>query len=709
MRTFFAWGGAVGLAVVVAVGAAACAGSDAPDTSNPDLPDAGMLVVEGGPTTIPDAQPGTDAGEVTDAPPDAADMTPPTAVTDLAGSAMGATSVKLTWSAPSDDSGHVTAYDIRRSPAAITDEASLLGGTQVSGAPAPGVPGAAQTVTVTGLTAETAYHFALRARDGAGNWSAVSNDVVVTTKARASFRINEVAVSNAAVNGFDFVELTATKAGAADGIEIRQVTTSLYKLAPLDVVVGDRVVVHMTAVPGPAGFQQEDVKNDKAASTAAFASATAFDVYSTTSGLTATDGIISVADGTTTLDAVVFANRDNAVATATMTALAQAKTDGAWIFGVTPMDGVNDCDTEKDAVNTSTAATETTCGGFKSPNAAGFSLNRRSGPDTNTKADFYYAAQTPGADNGAIPAPTVTGINAATDTTVDLTFDQEIDPTTVAAASFTIAGLNVSAATASFDHVALTTGTQSAAGYDVVIANTVTNLQGVAPSPLSAHFCGFSALPALLTLTEANSNLTGGADLIELTVTRAGSLNGFTVRSNPIAAGASGTLLATLPAICGAVGDVVVVHLSAPAGAPPSETLAKDQFASGAAVANAANYDTAWDVKGAGTGLGVNTVLAIRDQAGTFIEAVPFSDGSTPTAGSSFLQSFTYIQAPAQGFWLPANCGGAACTGTSTPTAQSISASWAGIGNTPSGNSVHRVASDKLATDWVVGPSSFGN
>ena len=664
------------------------------------MPDAGSLVVEGGPSTVLDAQPGTDAA---DAAPDAADVTPPTAVTDLAGSAVSSTSVKLTWTAPSDDSGHVAAYDIRRSPTAITDEASLLAGTQVTGAPAPGAAGAAQTVTVTGLDAETAYHFALRARDAAGNWSPVSNDVVVTTKARASFQINEVAVSNAAANGFDFVELTATKAGSADGIEIRQVSTALYKLAPLDVVVGDRVVVHMTAVPGPSGFAQEDVKSDKAASTAAFASATAYDVYSTTSGLTATDGIISVADGTTTLDAVVFANRDNAVATATITAFAKAKTDAAWVFGVTPMDGVNDCDTEKDAVNTSTSATETTCGGFKSPNAAGFSLNRKSGPDTNTKADFYFAAQTPGADNAPIPAPTVTVVNAATDTTVDLTFDQELDPATVVAGSFTIAGLVVNTATASFNHVALTTDTQSATGYDVVIANTVTNLQGVAPSPLSWHFCGFSAQSALLTISEANSNLAGGADLVELTVTRAGSLNGFTLRSNPTAAGASGTLLATLPAICGALGDVVVVHLTPPAGYA-SETLAKDQFAS---AGTPANYDTAWDVKGASTGLGPNTVVAIRDVAGAFIEAVPFSDGSTPAAASSFLQSFTYIQA--SGFWLPADCAGAPCTGTSVPSAQSISASWAGIGNTPSGNSVQRVASNKLATDWVVGPSTFGN
>ncbi len=687
--------------VVMMGGAAACAGSDLPDTS-PDAPDAGPLVVEGG--TLPEAQPGTDAA---DAQPDAADVTPPTAVTDLAGTAVSSSSVTLTWTAPSDDSGHVAAYDVRRSPTAMMTEADLLGGTQVTGAPAPGAAGAPQTVTVTGLAAETTYHFALRARDAAGNWSPISNDAVVSTKARAAFLINEVAVSNATANGFDFIELTATKAGSADGIEVRQVTTSLYKLAPLDVVVGDRVVVHMTAVPGPAGFQQEDVKKDKAASTATFASATAYDVYSTTNGLTATDNILSVVDGTTTLDAIVLANRDNGVATTTMTAFAKAKTDAAWVFAVTPMDGVNDCDTEKDAVNVATATAETACGGFKSPNAPGFSLNRRTGADTNTKADFYFAAQTPGADNAGVPAPTVTGVTAANDTSVDLAFDQELDPATVVAGSFTIGGLAVNAATGSFNHALLTTDTQSAVGYDVAIANTVTNLQGVAPSPLSGHFCGFSAVPALLTISEVNANLSGGSDLIELTVTQGGSLNGFTLRTNPVAAGASGTLLATIPAICGAVGDVVVVHLVPPAAPASSETLSKTQFDN---ATYPQNYDTAWDVLGGSGGVGfTDQVIALRNPAGAFVEAVAFTDnkavaGAQTTA--TFRSTLAFVQGA--GLWTPATCGGAACDDGSTPTASGISVDWSGIGSTPAGNSVQRTAPGNDMSSWTLAPSTFG-
>jgi hypothetical protein len=699
MRTAVAWLGAVGLVVVMG-GAAACAGSGSADTST-DLSDAGLpdaLVVEGG-GQLPEAAP-----PVTDAEPDAADKVAPTTVTDLAASAAGATSVTLTWTAPSDDSGSAALYDIRRAATAMTSEAELLAGTQVTGGPKPGATGTTQTATVTGLTAETAYHFALRARDATGNWSAVSNDAVVTTKARATFQISEVAISNATANGFDFVELTATKAGAADGIEVRQLTTVLHTLGALDVAVGDRVVVHLTALPGPTGFAQEDATKNKTASTAAFASATAYDVYSATNGLTATDGIVSVADAGTTLDAVVFANRDNGVATATMTALAAAKTDGAWVFAVTPADGVNDCDTETDAVNVATSATETICGGFKSPNAPGFSLNRRPSADTNTKADFYFAPQTPGADNAPIPAPTVTSAGAASDTTVDLAFDQEIAPGTVAAGAFSIAGVTVNTAAASFNHVALTTTTQSAGTYDVVIAPTVTNLQGVAPVPLTARFCGFSSLPALLTLSEVNSNLAGGADLIELTVTRAGSLGGFTLRSGlTMPAGTSGALLATLPAICGAVGDIVVVHLVPGAAPGASETASKTQFDN---ATYSQNYDTAWDVLGASTGLGPTTVITIRNPDGTYLEAVAFQDGGNAATTAGYKSGL--IAAQAQGLWLPADCGGAACSDASAPTARSIGASWAGLAATPSGNSVHRVSAATDASAWAVGRSSFG-
>jgi hypothetical protein len=695
------------LSFVGLVGAGTAACGDDPAAAPVTFAEAGALDARPVDATPVGAEDAGDAGQPADAAPDAADRTAPSRVVDLAGTPASATSVTLTWTAPSDDSGKVTAYDLRVSPTAMTTEAQFLAASAAAGAPIPGAAGSPQTATVTKLLPGTAYHFALRARDAAGNWSAVSNDATVSTKPRATFLVTEVAVSNAAAQGYDFIELTATSAGAADGIEIRQLTTVLHTLAPLDVALGDRIVVHATALPGPAGFAQEDATKNKAASTEPFAAADAYDVYSATGGLTGTDNLVSVVDGTTTLDAVAFANRDSAVATATMTAFAKAKTDATWTFAVTPTDGVNDCETEADAINVATSATETPCGGFRSAIAAGISLNRKGLGDTNSKADFYLAAQTPGAANAAVPVPTVASVSTPSATTVDLTFDQEIAPASVVAASFTIPGLNVSAAAASFNHVTLTTDAQAEGGYDVTLASTVTNFQGVPPSPLTAHFCGYAPLEALLTLNEVNPNITGSLDLIELAVTRGGPLTGFTLRANPapqLAVPTSGTLLATLPAICAATGDLVVVHLTPAIDPATSETLAKNQLDS---ATYAQNYDNAWDVRGGNNGLtATNQVITIRNPGGTYVEGIAFSTMGAAASAQGFIDSLAFLQA--QGLWLPADCGGVPCTDATVPSAKGVSASWSGVGTTPAGNSCQRIGVTNDASSWSVTTSTFG-
>ncbi|MET7787729.1 cellulase family glycosylhydrolase [Streptomyces sp900116325] len=89
---------------------------------------------------------------------------PSTAGTPTA-SAVAATSVTLTWTAATDNVG-VTGYDIVR----------VSGGSETTVAAS-----ATNTATVTGLTADTAYTFAVYARDAAGNRSARSATVSVTT------------------------------------------------------------------------------------------------------------------------------------------------------------------------------------------------------------------------------------------------------------------------------------------------------------------------------------------------------------------------------------------------------------------------------------------------------------------------------------------------------------------------------------------------
>ncbi|WP_328627624.1 cellulase family glycosylhydrolase [Streptomyces sp. NBC_00353] len=89
----------------------------------------------------------------------------PSAAGTPTASAVAVTSVTLTWTAATDDVG-VTGYDIVR----------VSGGSETTVAAS-----ATNTATVSGLDAETAYTFAVYARDAAGNRSARSATVSVTT------------------------------------------------------------------------------------------------------------------------------------------------------------------------------------------------------------------------------------------------------------------------------------------------------------------------------------------------------------------------------------------------------------------------------------------------------------------------------------------------------------------------------------------------
>ncbi|WP_443057634.1 cellulase family glycosylhydrolase [Streptomyces sp. IBSBF 2806] len=93
------------------------------------------------------------------------DTRAPTAPGAPTASAVTATSATLTWAAATDDVG-VTGYDVVR-----------ISGTTETAVAASTATGA----TVTGLTANTAYTFAVYARDAAGNRSARSTAVNVTT------------------------------------------------------------------------------------------------------------------------------------------------------------------------------------------------------------------------------------------------------------------------------------------------------------------------------------------------------------------------------------------------------------------------------------------------------------------------------------------------------------------------------------------------
>jgi chitodextrinase len=91
-----------------------------------------------------------------------ADTTAPTAPTSLTASGTTETSTNLSWTASTDNVG-VTGYDVYQN-------SSLIGSTTT-----------AISFAVSGLTASTAYTFSVKAKDAAGNISASSNTVNITT------------------------------------------------------------------------------------------------------------------------------------------------------------------------------------------------------------------------------------------------------------------------------------------------------------------------------------------------------------------------------------------------------------------------------------------------------------------------------------------------------------------------------------------------
>ncbi|MDD5294474.1 MAG: IPT/TIG domain-containing protein [Patescibacteria group bacterium] len=110
------------------------------------------------------------------------DSAPPAAITNLSASAGSpATSqIKLTWTATGDDGndGIATKYTIKRSTNAITDDASFEAAITVFNTLSPKSSGSPETFTVTGLSANTTYYFAIKAVDKVSKVSDLGNSSI---------------------------------------------------------------------------------------------------------------------------------------------------------------------------------------------------------------------------------------------------------------------------------------------------------------------------------------------------------------------------------------------------------------------------------------------------------------------------------------------------------------------------------------------------
>ena len=104
------------------------------------------------------------------------DILAPSTITNLSVNSCTNNSCSLTWIAPGDNANTGTAsqYDLRYSTSNITST-NFSSATQATGEPTPTTAGTTQNMTVTGLTSNTLYYFALKTADEIPNWSAISN------------------------------------------------------------------------------------------------------------------------------------------------------------------------------------------------------------------------------------------------------------------------------------------------------------------------------------------------------------------------------------------------------------------------------------------------------------------------------------------------------------------------------------------------------
>jgi hypothetical protein len=107
----------------------------------------------------------------------APDIVPPASITDLTASpGIEIGEVLLSWTAPGDDenTGSAASYTVRMSTTQIT-AANWISATIVTGVPAPSLAGTREVLTLSNMTIQQTYYFAIKAKDDVPNISGLSN------------------------------------------------------------------------------------------------------------------------------------------------------------------------------------------------------------------------------------------------------------------------------------------------------------------------------------------------------------------------------------------------------------------------------------------------------------------------------------------------------------------------------------------------------
>jgi hypothetical protein len=179
-------------------------------------------------------------------PPPTGDVTPPSAVTDLAADSVYSGGVTLRWTAPGDDGrvGLATRYYLRYAPDSLT-AASWATAREAANVPAPHPAGRVERMSITGLAAGR-WCFALRSRDEVPNWSELSNILAVNVPPLLPVsRVTDLAVT--ATSGGS-VSLAWTSPGGHEG----ETEPVAYELRYADATITDTTWAAATGVSGLA-------------------------------------------------------------------------------------------------------------------------------------------------------------------------------------------------------------------------------------------------------------------------------------------------------------------------------------------------------------------------------------------------------------------------------------------------------------------------
>lgn len=187
-----------------------------------------------------------------------ADTSAPRRIDTLQAVSATDTTMTLLWKAVGDDNntGLATSYDVRYNTAFISST-SWPSSTQASGEPVPAAAGTTQSMTITGLTPNTTYYFAIKAVDDVGNVSSLSTTPSAKTLAAglgdttAPADIADLAVSASAGTS---LTLTWTATGDDGTVGLASAYDVRYSTSPIDSGNwGSASVATGVPSPGPAG------------------------------------------------------------------------------------------------------------------------------------------------------------------------------------------------------------------------------------------------------------------------------------------------------------------------------------------------------------------------------------------------------------------------------------------------------------------------